>query len=96
VDITIAKAAPISVYSEGDEPIELTPPPGGFTLDARASHGRISLPEGFDSRVTVTSGESETEQRANGAVRGGGPTITLRANRGDIRIRPRDVKTSRR
>ena len=98
VDITVAKAAPISIYTEGDEPMELTPPPGGFTLDARVSHGRISLPEGFDSRVTLVEapGENDTEQRANGAVRGGGPTITLRANRGDIRIRPREVKTSQR
>lgn len=96
VDITMSRAAPIAVYSEGDEPIEFTPPPGGFTLDAVVSHGRISLPEGFDPRVRVVAAANEQEQRANGAVRGGGPTITLRANRGDIRIRPRSVKTSQR
>ncbi|MGB2714332.1 MAG: hypothetical protein WBC51_09155 [Vicinamibacterales bacterium] len=96
IDITMAKAATIAVYSEGDEPIQLTPPPGGFTLDAVVSHGRLALPEGFDPRVTVAAAENDSEQRANGAVRGGGPTITLRANRGDIRIRPREVKTSQR
>jgi hypothetical protein len=97
VDITMAKAAPISVYAEGDEPIELTPPSEGFTLDARVSHGRISLPEPFDSHVTVASGDNDIEQRASGAVGGGGPTITLRANRGDIRIRPPSrAQTSRR
>ena len=96
LDITMAKAATIAVYSEGDEPIELTPPPNGFTLDAVVSHGRLSLPEGFDPRVTVVAAENDSEQRATGAVRGGGPTITLRANRGDIRIRPREVKTSQR
>ena len=93
IDITMAKAAPVAIYNEGNEPIELTPPPGGFILDAIVTHGRLVLPETIDLR-TVSEGESE--QRANGPVRGGGPTITLRANHGDIRIRPREPSTSTR
>jgi hypothetical protein len=96
LDITMAKPAPVAIYSEGDEPIELTPPSGGFTLDALVSRGRVSLPDGFDPHVKVVAAENDSEQRANGDVRGGGPTITLRANRGEIRIRPREVKTSQR
>jgi len=96
LDVTMAKAAPVAIYNEGDEPIELSPPPGGFVLDAIVNHGRLSLPDDFDPQVKVVGAENDSEQRANGAVRGGGPTITLRANRGDIRIRPREVKTSQR
>ncbi len=95
LEITMSKAASTAIYNEGDEPLELTPPSGGFTLDALVSRGRLSLPDGFDPRVTVVSADHDTEQRAQGAVRGGGPTITLRANRGDIRILPREPKTSR-
>ena len=94
LDVTMAKAAPVTISNEGDEPIELTPPSGGFVLDAVVSHGRLSLPDDFDRQVKVVTAEKDSEQRASGAVRGGGPTITLRANRGDIRIRPREAKTS--
>jgi hypothetical protein len=96
LDITMAKAAPVAIYNEGDEPIELTPPAGGFTLDALVKGARLSLPDGFDPHIKIVAADNDSEQRANGDVRGGGPTITLRANRGDVRIRPRDEKTTER
>jgi hypothetical protein len=96
LEIMMAKPATVAIYSEGDEPIELTPPSGGFTLDALVTHGRLSLPDAWDAQVKIVAPENGAEQRAQGSVRGGGPTITLRANRGDIRILPREVKTSQR
>jgi hypothetical protein len=96
LEIVMAKAAPVAIYSEGDEGIEFTPPSGGFTLDALVTHGRLSLPDSLETHVKVVAAEKESEQRAHGPVRGGGPTITLRATRGDIRILPREVKTSHR
>jgi hypothetical protein len=84
IEVALDKAAPLTIYSEGDEGIEVTLPPGGLELDARANDGRITLPEGL---LEVRS--TETEQRAAGPIRGGGPTVTLRASRGDIIVRSR-------
>ena len=86
VDIEMAKAAAVSVYNEGNEPIEIVVPPGGFVLDAVVTLGRLTVSDDLHSQVKVPAAGDEKEQRANGAVRGGGPTITLRANRGDIRL----------
>ena len=91
VAIVMSKAAPVAVYNEGDEPIEITVPPGGFVLDALATGGRISMPEEFRGRVVTSGDGDDRERRANGPVRGGGPTITLRANRGDIRVVARET-----
>ena len=82
IDIEMAKPVPVTVYNEGDEPVDVTPA-GSYTLDAVASNGRISLPEG-----TLNITELPGEQRANGPVKGGGPAITLRSNRGNITLRP--------
>ena len=82
VDVEMARPAPVTVYNEGDEPVDVTPPSGGYTLDALATSARISIPNGI---LSVT--EVDDEQRASGAVNGGGPAITLRANRGHINIR---------
>ena len=83
VVIAMAQAAQLAVYNEGDEPIDITTPRAGYTLDALATNGgRIILPEGT---LDVTT--EGTDQRAAGAVRGGGPTLTLRANRGEIVVR---------
>jgi hypothetical protein len=85
IDVTMEQAAPLAIYNDGDEPIELTPPPNGFQMDLLAtSGGRISFPDGL---LETKAGDSE--QRATGTVRGGGPTITLRANHGNITIRSR-------
>jgi hypothetical protein len=84
VDVTIDRAAPLAIYSEGGDPIEITPPPGGYQLDAVANDGTIELPEGTLD-VTTTG----TERRATGPINGGGPTITIRSRRGNITVRPR-------
>jgi hypothetical protein len=94
IDIEVAKAAAIAVYNEGDEPIEITAPAGGFVLDAIAKEGRLNLPDDIRSAMSAGGEGSEGEQRANGPVRGGGPTITLRANHGDIIIRPHTTTTN--
>ena len=84
VDVTIDHAAPLAIYSEGGDPIEVTPPPGGYQLDAVASDGTIELPEGT-LEITTTG----TERRATGPINGGGPTITIRNRRGNITVRAR-------
>jgi hypothetical protein len=85
VDAVLDRAAPLAVYSEGGSPVEITPPPGGYQLDAVASDGSITVPEG--TVPITTSGE---EHRATGPVKGGGPTITIRAAHGNITLRERE------
>ncbi len=84
VDVTIERAAPLAIYSEGGDPIEITPPSGGYQLDAVANDGTITLP---DETLEVTS--TGSEHRATGPINGGGPTITIRSRRGDIAVRSR-------
>ncbi|HSC28734.1 MAG TPA: hypothetical protein VLD67_15765 [Vicinamibacterales bacterium] len=94
IDIVIDRASPISIYNEGNDDIEVTPPPGGFNLDAVVTRGRLTLPESLERQLNVapSSGvESEATDRAVGPVNGGGPVITLRANGGDIVVRARDT-----
>jgi DUF4097 and DUF4098 domain-containing protein YvlB len=81
--VGLAQPASVAVYAEGGEQMEITPPAGGFELDAVATAGgRITVPEKlFDVKV------DGAEQRASGAVNGGGPTITLRATHGEIVVR---------
>lgn len=90
IGIVMDRAAPIAVYNEGDQDIELTPPPGGYKLDALVREGRLTPRELLTELglEPVTSDDGK-EIRATGAVGGGGPTITLRATRGDIVLRPR-------
>jgi hypothetical protein len=92
-----AGGASLSIYSEGEETIELTVPPAGFRMDALAIGGDISLDEkladhGLKREASGGGDErsaSREETRLTGSVRGGGPSITLRANRGDIVVRSR-------
>jgi hypothetical protein len=84
VDVVIDQAAPLAIYSEGASRVEITPPAGGYQLDAVAANADISLP---DDTLTVTA--SGEEHRATGPVNGGGPTITIRSARGQIRVRKR-------
>ena len=87
VEVVMDKAAPLAIYNEGNDPITLTPPSNGYRLDLLATTGgRIKLPDG-----TLEIKTNQSEQRAQGAIHGGGPTITLRANRGDIVVRPPDA-----
>jgi len=84
VDVIVDRAAPVAIYSEGGESVDFTPPPEGYQLDAVASHARVTVAD--DVVPVVTDGE---EQRATGAVKGGGPTITIRTGRGSINVRAR-------
>jgi putative adhesin len=85
VDVTIDRAAPLAIYSEGGDPIEITPPSGGYQLDAVANDGTIDLPE--ETLEITTTG---SERRATGPINGGGPTITVRSRRGNITVRQRN------
>ena len=74
---------PATIYSTGED-IVVTPPPGGYTLDAVATDGRI----------TIDDGDAEADRERDRAARhraghGGGPTLTLRATRAEINVRSR-------
>jgi hypothetical protein len=95
IRIVMDRAAPIAVYNEGEQDIELTPPPGGYKLDALAREGRLTPPERFtDLGVSPITSDDGKEMRATGPVAGGGPTITLRATRGDIVLRSRTTEST--
>jgi hypothetical protein len=80
VDVTLARPAPVGIYGDGQATIDITPAPGGYTLDARATNGgRIVMPEG-----TIEVASDGTGQEASGDVLGGGPVLTLRSTRGEI------------
>ena len=82
IDVTIDQPAPVAIYNEGEEPMNVTLPGGGFQLDALATDGRLTVPDGLAAVKTV-----ENEQRGSATVGGGGPTLTLRAKRGNITIK---------
>jgi len=84
IDVAIDQPAPVAIYNEAEEPMDVTLPAGGFQLDALATDGRLTVPEGLVAVKTA-----ENEQRASGTIGGGGPTITLRAKRGNITIKAR-------
>lgn len=84
VTVEVDRAAPLAIYADGPDDVIVTAPAGGYQLDAVAQRGRVTLPEG-SLRVEVNG----QEQRARGAVRGGGGTITIRSTRGDILVRDR-------
>lgn len=81
-DVTLAAAAPVTIYSTGED-IRVTAPPGGYTLDAVATEGDITSE---DSSITATPGDSP-DARVTANIRGGGPSLTLRATRARIDIR---------
>lgn len=78
IEVVMAAPAPVTIYNVGA--LRVTPPPGGYTLDASASEARITIEDGD---IKPSEGP---DARAAGAVRGGGPTITLRSTRGIITI----------
>ena len=86
IDVEMSRPAPVAVYLEGDEIITLTAPPGGFTLDAVVTQGHLTVPDEYES-ISVQAAKNGEEQHAQGAVGGGGPTITLRAKHGRITVR---------
>lgn len=83
VDVALDAAAPLTIYG-ARETVTVTPPPGGYALDATANEGRLTVEDG-----NLKPTESDGEQHAEGAVRGGGPPITLRTTRADIVVRAR-------
>jgi len=95
IRVTMAAPAPLAIYNEGDEPVELTMPPGGVTVDALSVNGRITVDGELEQaglRVVAPPGgatDDRRETRLNGSIKGGGPTITLRSQRGDIALRSR-------
>ena len=84
VEVALDRAAPLAIYSQGGESIEVIAPPDGYQLDAVTKNGEVAVPEGS---VEVTS--SGDEQRATGSVHGGGPTITIRSEHGDNTVKER-------
>ena len=90
VAVEIDRAAPLAIYSDGDDRVTVTAPSAGYQLDAIAQHGRITVPEG-----TVQVAVNGQEQRATGPVRGGGGTITIRSTSGDIVVKDRGVDETR-
>ena len=80
IDVTMSTAVPVTIYST-QEDLNVTAPPSGYTLDAVATEGRISIDDGS----VKSSGEAD--QRAAGAIRGGGPALTLRVTRANVNVR---------
>jgi hypothetical protein len=85
IDVRLDRPTTLSIYNS-NEPIELTLPAGGVELDAATTDGQITLGPGLESQITVANADAEKDQTATGKVNGGGPTITLRVTRGDIRL----------
>jgi hypothetical protein len=79
MSVALAAAAPVTIYNLGA--VSVTAPPDGYTLDAIASEGHITVDE---PDITATEGP---DSHASGKIRGGGPALTLRATRGRIDIR---------
>lgn len=92
IEIAMSKPAAVAVYNEGGEPIDIVTPPGGFTVDALVTDGRLTVSDELRPQLSTSGGggDDDREHRATGAVRGGGPTITLRANHGDVTLRTKD------
>jgi hypothetical protein len=89
MDISIDRAAPIAIFSTQDR-VQITPPPDGYEIDAVASNGRIILSDDLKKTFTVSeAAPPEKEERISGKVNGGGPILTVRVTRGDIRVASR-------
>ena len=77
----LSQAAPARIRASANSGgIEVTLAPGaGYDIDAQTDSGGLSVPE-----MTVSSRFSH--HHVEGKVRGGGPTVTLRADSGGIRV----------
>ncbi|HET6279113.1 MAG TPA: hypothetical protein VFG08_10035, partial [Candidatus Polarisedimenticolia bacterium] len=85
IDVAIDRARPLAIFNSG-ESVQVTLPPDGYTLDAIATDGTITMPDAVISQLTTTASPDGKEHKASGNVHGGGPTITIRATRGGIRF----------
>jgi hypothetical protein len=81
LDIAFEAPAPVTIYNMSQD-ITVTPPRAGYSLDAVATDGRITIEDG-----AVKPTGDNSEQRASGSIRGGGAALTLRTTRGDIVVR---------
>jgi len=81
-ELALERPAAVTAIATGGSIRFVAPATGGFTLDAVASEGRVRVTD-LDVPVTDTG----PGQRASAAVRGGGPTVALRATDGSIDIR---------
>ena len=92
VEVTMAAPAPVAIYSDGER-VSLTPPPGGYTLDARVIDGRVTPDDFIESMgfQSTKAGDSK-EARVFGPFKGGGPTISIRATNADFTLRKPDDK----
>ena len=79
IEVTLAAPAPVTIYNLGE--IRVTAPPGGYVLDAVATEGHVTMDDG-DLKASEGS-----DPHITGAIRGGGPTLTLRTTRGGITVR---------
>lgn len=91
VKVAMTGAAPVAIYTENDR-VSLTPPPGGFNLDALVIDGEITPAERISELGLRATRENDKESRLVGAVKGGGPTITVRSTRGDFELAAQDGK----
>lgn len=85
LDLALARPATVTASGRGGTLRFTAPPTGGFTLDAEASGGAVRV-SGLDLNVTREDGT----ERAVGRIRGGGPTVTLRATDGSVHVRLAD------
>ena len=85
IDVRLDRPTALSIYNS-NEPIEVTLPAGGVELDAVATSGQITLAPELQSQIKLANAEPDKDQTATGKINGGGPTITLRATRADIRL----------
>jgi hypothetical protein len=85
IDVTMAAAAPVTIYSTAED-IVVTAPPGGYTLDAVATDGQLRIEDGD------LQPQDASDQRVSGRVRGGGPALTLRVSRSNITVRKPEGK----
>lgn len=89
MNIGIAKAAPIAIFNtDSAGRVQITPPPGAFTIDAVAADARIVAPDDLRVHVAASQAGGTHTERLSAQIHGGGPTITIRTTRGEIRIGP--------
>ena len=94
LDVAMTGAATVAIYTENDR-VALTPPPGGYTLDVLVIDGEIKPAERISELGLRATRENDKEARLVGAIKGGGPTITVRATRGNLELMSRDEKAQR-
>jgi len=90
IDVTMAAAAAVTIYSTNGD-VDLTPPPDGYTLDAVATEGRLTLEDGTLKPSTEPDRPGDNDQRAAGPVHGGGPPLTVHVTRGSLHVRARSA-----